>query len=121
VRADGTITGIREIRGWAPSRQLFFAIRFSQPVTQHSLYDREPVPQVYPEFAPPGTNPQDTQSIEGRGLVASFDFGQLTHPLIVEAALSSVSEEGAMTNMQTEVPSFDFDAVRHAATAATAA
>ncbi|MDE2497008.1 MAG: glycoside hydrolase family 92 protein, partial [Xanthomonadaceae bacterium] len=35
VRADGTVTGYRETRGWAPGRQLYFAIRFSQPMTSH--------------------------------------------------------------------------------------
>ena len=30
--ADGTLTGMRETRGWAPGRQLYFAIRFSQPL-----------------------------------------------------------------------------------------
>jgi putative alpha-1,2-mannosidase len=40
VRADGTVTGMRETRGWAPGRQLYFAMRFSQPLTGHDLYDR---------------------------------------------------------------------------------
>ena len=31
IRKDGTVTGMRETRGWAPGRQLYFAIRFSQP------------------------------------------------------------------------------------------
>ena len=37
VRADGTVTGFRETRGWAPGRQLYFAMRFSQPMTSHEL------------------------------------------------------------------------------------
>src|ERR1700741_346527 len=32
VRADGTVTGMRQTRGWAPARQLYFAMRFSQPL-----------------------------------------------------------------------------------------
>lgn len=118
VRADGTITGMRETRGWAPGRQLYFAIRFSQPIKQHSLYDRESSPVEYPGFKAPGTTPQDTQSIEGRGAVAVFDFEPDTKPLIVKVALSPVSEDSAIVNMQAEVPAFDFDAVRVAATAA---
>src|ERR1700712_292866 len=50
VRADGTIPGMRETRGWAPGRQLYFAIRFSQPLQQHSLYNREPQPVEYRGF-----------------------------------------------------------------------
>ncbi len=118
VRADGTVTGMRETRGWAPGRQLYFAIRFSQPIQQHSLYDFEPFPVDYHGFKSPGTNPQNTQAIEGRGLVAVFDFNPKRQPLIVKVALSTVSEEGAIANMNAEVPGFDFDAVRAAARAA---
>jgi predicted alpha-1,2-mannosidase len=117
IRADGTITGMRETRGWAPGRQLYFAIRFSQPIKQHNLYDREPLPVEYRGFKSPGTSPNDAQSMEGRGLIAVFDFAPLTQPLIVKVALSPVSEESAIANMNAEVPSFDFDAVHAAATA----
>ncbi|MFC5863681.1 GH92 family glycosyl hydrolase [Acidicapsa dinghuensis] len=115
VRQDGTITGMRETRGWAPGRQLYFAIRFSRPMTGHSLYDLEPEPPVYKGFKSPGTSPETTQSIEGRGLEASFDFGELSQPLIIKVALSPVSEENAIANMNAEVPEFDFDGVRTAA------
>jgi len=118
VRQDGTVTGMRETRGWAPGRQLYFAIRFSQPLRQHSLYDREPVPIEYHGFKTPGTTAENTQAIEGRGLVASFDFDVLKQPLIVKVALSPVSEEGAIANMDAEVRAFDFDAVRAAAATA---
>ena len=117
VRADGTVTGMRETRGWAPGRQLYFAMRFSQPVAQHSLYDKEPLPVEYHGFKTPGTNPQNTQAIEGRGLLAVFDFAQTSQPLVVKVALSPVSEDGAIANMEAEVPGFDFDAVRAGATA----
>jgi putative alpha-1,2-mannosidase len=41
VRADGTVTGCRTTRGWAPGRELCFAMRFSQPMTSRELYNRE--------------------------------------------------------------------------------
>jgi predicted alpha-1,2-mannosidase len=115
VRADGTVTGMRETRGWAPGRQLYFAIRFSQPMRGHALYDRE-TPIEYKGFKSPGNTPQDTQSIEGRGLVAAFDFAS-PKTLVVKVAISPVSEDNAIANMEAEVPAFDFDTVRKAATA----
>jgi predicted alpha-1,2-mannosidase len=118
IRNDGTVTGMRETRGWAPGRQLYFAIRFSQAVQQHSLYDREPLPVDYRGFKTPGTTPEDTQAMEGRGIVAVFDFKPETQALVVKVALSSVSEDGAMANLDAEVPNFDFDAVHAAAAAA---
>jgi predicted alpha-1,2-mannosidase len=118
VRTDGTVTGMRETRGWAPGRQLYFALRFSQPLLEHSLYDREPLPVEYRGFKTPGTTPENTQAIEGRGILAVFDFKPNPQPLVVKVALSPVSEESAIANMDAEVPAFDFDAVHAAATAA---
>jgi len=40
VRRDGTVSGYRITRGWAPGRQLYFAMRFSQPLSGHELYDQ---------------------------------------------------------------------------------
>ena len=118
LRADGTVTGMRETRGWAPGRQLYFAIRFSQPLVGHELYDREPVPVEYKGFRTPGTGPSDTQAIEGRGLIGVFDFASMSQPLIVKVALSPVSEESAIANMNAEVSGFDFDGTRAAARSA---
>lgn len=117
IHPDGTVTGMRETRGWAPGRQLYFAIRFSQPTLQHSLYDREPLPVEYHGFKTPGTTPENTEAIEGRGIEAVFDFTPGSQPLVVKVALSPVSEESAVANMDAEVPGFDFDAVHRAAVA----
>src|ERR1700753_1273218 len=107
---------MRETRGWAPGRQLYFAIRFSQPMSSHELYDRE-TPIEYKGFKTPGNSPQTTQAIEGRGLVGVFDFASADKPLLVKVAISPVSEGNAIANMDAEVPAFDFDGVRTAATA----
>ena len=113
LRPDGTVTGMRETRGWAPGRKLYFALRFSQPVTGHALYDREPVEAPYKGFAGPGADhPSDIPFLQGRGLVGVFDFGALQRPLVVKVALSPSGEAAAIANLDAEVPGFDFDAVR---------
>lgn len=112
LREDGTITGMRETRGWAPGRQLYFAMRFSERLTGHEFYDREPLPQEYKGFLPPGTGPADRAAIEGRGLIGVVHFGRIGVPLVVKVALSPVSEDNAIANLEAEVPGFDFDAVR---------
>ena len=53
LRADGTLTGFRETRGWAPGRKLFFAMRFSAPLTDHAFLDRDPS-VAYKGFQAPG-------------------------------------------------------------------
>lgn len=114
IRRDGSVSGMRETRGWAAGRQLYFAMRFSAEMSGHSLYDREEDPPPYHGFKTPGTSPEDTQSIEGRGLEAVFTFAPSGEPLIIKVALSPVSEENAIANMDAEVPGFDFDKVRAA-------
>jgi predicted alpha-1,2-mannosidase len=54
-------------------------------------------------------------SIEGRGLIGVFHFGEAKGPLVVKLALSPVSEANAIANLDSEVPGYDFDAVRAAA------
>ena len=116
VRADGTVTGFRETRGWAPGRQLYFALRFSQPLSGHQLHDTEQ-DVVYKGFPPPGEkDPTQRAQIEGRQLVAAFDVApEAGKPLLVKVAISPVSEEGAIANLDAEAPGWDFDGMRAAA------
>jgi predicted alpha-1,2-mannosidase len=113
VRADGTVTGFRETRGWAPGRQLYFAMRFSRPLTGQQLHDTEQ-DVIYKGFPTPGEkDPRQRAQIEGRQLVGVFDFGDAnTQPLVVKVAISPVSEDNAIANLDAEVPDFDFDRVR---------
>jgi len=113
VRPDGTITGSRETRGWAPGRQLYFAIRFSQPITARRILNREEKVE-YKGFAQPGTGPEDRDQVEGRLLEAVFDFGRLTGPLLAKVSISPVSEDSAIANLDAEVAGWDFDGVRQA-------
>ena len=117
VQTDGTVTGCRITRGWAPGRELCFAMRFSQPMTSRELYNRE-TDTVYKGFAGPGNQPQDKDAQNGRALVASFDFGQLKQPLEVKVAISTVSEANAVANLDQDGQGWDFDARRAEATAA---
>jgi len=113
VRDDGTVTGFRETRGWAPGRQLYFAMRFSRPLGGSALQDTEEN-VIYKGFPPPGADdPRQRAQVEGRQLVGVFDFGDGGGaPLVVKVAISPVSEEGAIANLDAEVPGFDFDKVR---------
>ena len=121
VRPDGTVTGYRITRGWAPGRRLFFAMRFSQPMTGHELHDLEG-PLDYKGFAPPAANhPAERAQVLGRALVGVFDFGRLKNPvLLVKVSVSPVSEDNAIRNLHAEMPGWDFDATRAAARTAWA-
>lgn len=112
LRPDGTVTGFRETRGWAPGRQLYFAMRFSAPVGGHAFHDTE-TDVAYKGFPPPGEkDPKQRAQIEGRQLVGSFDFAPTGKPLVVKVSISPVSEDNAIANLDAEMPGWDFDAVR---------
>ncbi|MBB3275820.1 putative alpha-1,2-mannosidase [Pseudoxanthomonas sp. OG2] len=112
LRPDGTVTGFRETRGWAPARQLYFALRFSRPIQGRQLHDTEQ-DVAYKGFPPPGEkDPRQRAQIEGRQIVAAFDFTDAREPLLVKVAISPVSEDNAIANLDAEVPGWDFDGVR---------
>jgi predicted alpha-1,2-mannosidase len=119
LRPDGTLTGFRETRGWAPGRKLFFAMRFSASLTGHGFVDRDgAVP--YRGFQGPGRGSDALAEKLGRALEARLDFGVLTAPLEVRVGLSGVDENGAVANLDAEPG--NFDAVRaHTAAAWTQA
>ncbi|HAK93176.1 MAG TPA: sugar hydrolase, partial [Massilia timonae] len=114
VRNSTTITGMRETRGWAPGRQVHFAIQFSRPIDTRQLLNREEsIP--YRGFAPPGKTPADKALVEGKQLMADFNFGvPQDGTLLVKVALSAVSEDNAIANLA-EMPGWDFDQERERA------
>ncbi|MGH8320324.1 MAG: GH92 family glycosyl hydrolase, partial [Gammaproteobacteria bacterium] len=108
VRADGTVTGYRETRGWAPGRQLYFAIRFSQPMIVHELVNRETdIP--YKGFKGPAANPIGNDAIAGKQLEGAFEFGKLKTPLLVKVSISTVSADNAIANLDADGRGWDFD------------
>ncbi len=110
VAPDGTVTGFRQTRGWALGRKVFFALRFDRKMTAHALHNREEdIP--YKGFRQPGRTPADKAQLEGRALEAVFEFGAVDGPLVAKVALSSVSEDNALLNLQSDQKDFDFDAV----------
>ena len=109
LRPDGTVTGCRQTRGWAPDRILCFAMRFSAPLQAHAFVNSE-TDIAYKGFQGPGRGTDEVPERTGRAIVARFDFGTLTKPLEVKVAISSVDEDGAVTNLDSEPG--DFDAIR---------
>lgn len=111
VRDGSTISGMRETRGWAPGRQLYFAVRFSRPIATRQLLNREESIE-YKGFAQPGKNPGDRAMVEGKALMGDFQFDVPSDgTLMVKVAISPTSEDNAIANLD-EMPGWDFDAER---------
>jgi predicted alpha-1,2-mannosidase len=106
LHEDGTITGSRQTRGWAPDRQLFFAMRFSAPLKSHAFVTTEK-DVAYKGFQGPGRDSQAVSERAGKALVGRLDFGVLDRPLEVNVAISSVDQAGAIANLASEPGNFD--------------
>ncbi|VGO19558.1 GH92 family glycosyl hydrolase [Pontiella sulfatireligans] len=101
-----TVTGYR-ITGsrWASSRFLYFAMKFSEPMTEHMIHDR--VRQLDYDNIP---------ELASSKLIASFRF-EPGRELMAKIAISPVSMRNALENLETEVPHWNFEKVRSAAEA----
>ncbi len=111
VENDSLITGYRQTNGWARTRVVYFAMAFSKPFYQygHKKYDQTVYRGFYRKFDETKNFPE----MAGEKIRAYFDFKMKEgEVLLVKFALSSVSTEGALNNLETEIPQWDFDRVK---------
>ena len=104
IVGNDTIVGGRSVQGWAPGREIYFALQFSKPFGSAEIVS--------------DSKPFDDNLREARGTslkcLTHFQTGD-GEIILVKTGLSSVSEEGARKNLEAEIPGWDFDAVRHSA------
>lgn len=114
VENDSTITGYRQTSGWARTRKVYFAMTFSKAFKS---YGQEKQPgQVYRGFWGRFDQEHNFPQMAGNDLRLYFDFDTEENEAIqVKMALSPVSTEGALNNMEAEVPGWDFNAVKQQA------
>jgi predicted alpha-1,2-mannosidase len=109
---DTLVTGYRQTNGWAKNRVLYFAMRFSKPITSHG-FSNQSTKQVYRGFWGKFNQTQNFPEIAGQRIKAYFDFKtQKGEKVKIKMALSPVSMQGAINNMQAEVPGWDFEKVK---------
>jgi predicted alpha-1,2-mannosidase len=112
VENDSLITGYRQTNGWARTRTIYFAMTFSKPFKSYGAKDFSQA-KVYKGFWRK-FNPSDNfPELAGEKLRMHFDFDVAANEkILVKFALSSVSTVGALKNLQTEIPHWDFDRVK---------
>jgi len=111
VENDTLVTGYRQTSGWARTRTVYFAMVFSKPFKTygHKKYDEVTYRGFYRKF----NEEENFPEMAGRKLRCHFDFDIEEHErLNVKFALSAVSTEGALGNLQAEVPHWNFDRTR---------
>lgn len=111
VENDTLVTGYRITRGWARTNYLYFAMTFSKPIKNYGCQNKEKV--IYNGFWRKFKMEDNFPEMAGKNLTAYFDFSTQTNEKIkVKFALSPVSCNGALNNLRTEIPHFDFEKVR---------
>lgn len=112
VLNDSTVAGYRQTRGWARNRTVYFAMKFSQPFVEYgykSFSTNEPYAGFWRRF----NLTKNFPLMEGHDLRAYFNFStKLDNKIKIKFALSPVSMDGAMENMQAEVPGWNFQSVK---------
>lgn len=108
---DTLALGMRQTRGWAPNRTVFFAIVFSNPITSYGILREET--SEYRGFWKPGNQFKDFPEIGGKKLKAWFNFEvNAGESLLVKVGISAVDASGALNNLVTEIPHWNFEQTR---------
>ena len=111
VENDHRIVGYRQSTGWARTRTLYFAMEFDRPFRDygHRKYDASIYKGFYRKFDESRNFPE----MAGDSLRAYFNFDVKAGDAVqMKMGLSAVSMEGALRNMQAEIPHWDFDRTR---------
>ncbi len=114
VENDTLVTGYRQSQGWARERTMYFAMTFSKPIRNYGC--RDDAKLVYSDFYRKFNTLKDFPEMSGRKLKTFFSFDtKAGEQILVKFALSSVSTEGAVKNLNTEIPDWNFDRIHQEA------
>lgn len=94
-----TLEGFRKSRGWANDQRVYFVIEFSQDCEVLAGKDK---------FTPLANG----QKLTGNGCYIWVDFGKATNKILAKISISSANTDGAMANLEKELPHWSFDKVK---------
>ena len=111
VENDTLVTGYRITSGWARTRFIYFAMVFSKPIRKYGFHDNEKL--IYKGFWRKFNQEENFPEMAGKNVTAWFDFDTKDDgELKIKFAISTVSTEGALKNLEAEIPHWDFDKTR---------
>lgn len=91
---DYTIEGYRYVRGWSPSRKVYFVLKSDKKIEQFTAYD--------------DNTPKLWNQLKVASVKSVLTFGNVKE-VKVKVAISSVSCANAAMNLQAELSHWDFD------------
>ncbi len=96
--SDNCYTGVRRSHAWADNQHLYFAMKFSTDV---SIVE------------PADFNWESDSLCRPDKIVYVFEIADsAVKEVLIKVSISQVDEDGALKNMEQEVPNWDFDALR---------
>ncbi|UOB17281.1 GH92 family glycosyl hydrolase [Abyssalbus ytuae] len=111
VENDTLVTGYRQTNGWARTKKVYFAMSFSKPFKNFGQAKQKT--GVYRGFWGRFDQTKNFPEMAGKNLKLYFDFDiQEQENIKIKLAVSPVSTEGALKNLQVEIPHWDFDKVK---------
>jgi predicted alpha-1,2-mannosidase len=114
VENDHTIVGYRQTNGWARTRTVYFAMEFSKPFVSYGFknFGREDYKGFWRKFDQTKNFPE----MAGKQLRAYFNFQTSSDEKVqIKFSLSPVSTSGALANLRTEIPHWDFERTKREA------
>ena len=97
IEDETTITGYRHSTGWAKNQKVFFVAKFSKPIINSEMYAEAKL--------------SEASEVEGKKTSAQLYFDTEDKNLQVAVALSSVSLENAVENLDSDA-NFDFEEIQ---------
>ncbi|MCX6287263.1 MAG: GH92 family glycosyl hydrolase [Bacteroidetes bacterium] len=108
---DTLITGYRITSGWGRNRYMYFALAFSKPFDVYGWRNADK--PVYRGFWRRFSQYSNFPEMAGKKIRAWFGFSTFKGEQVkLKIGLSAVSMEGAIANLQAEIPGWDFDKIR---------
>ncbi len=112
VENDTLVTGYRQTDGWARTRLLYFAMVISKPIKSYGLIDNEKL--IYKGFWRKFDEDHNFPERAGHKVKAHFDYKTMEGEVIkIKFAISAVSTKNALENLETEIPTWDFEKVKN--------
>lgn len=111
VENDRTVVGYRQTNGWARTRTVYFAMEFSKPFASYGFrnFGREDYRGFWRKFDQTRNFPE----FAGKQVRSYFDFKTTAKEKIkIKFAISPVSTAGAISNLRSEIPHWDFERVK---------
>lgn len=98
---ENTIEGYRFSNGWSPQHKVYFTLKCDQPIESVAVFNDD--------------EPAGNDELSGKAVKGVVTFKGDATDVLVKVAISSVSCENALANMNSEVSHWDFDQVHNEA------